>query len=83
MAAGPEGDSRTVGIQYLLDQGAELYRVRHSFVWPGEAGIIASFVIYSSVPTRLARYLGEKQVDTINDTDRKKRASFDREDGAS
>ncbi len=60
-----EGDSRRVGLQEILEGGGEIYRVRHAFPWPGQAGIIASYVFFSSVSTKIFKIIDDQRVETI------------------
>lgn len=60
-----EGDSRTVGLSPLLEDGGIIYLARRSFPWPGNAGVITSLIHVSRRNTRIPRSLDGVSVSVI------------------
>lgn len=64
-----QGDTRTSGLQHLVNHGHEIYRATRSMLWPGEAAVAVSVVHLAKGTTKhaaLERRLDDLPVSAIN-----------------
>jgi methylase of polypeptide subunit release factors len=61
-----EGDTRTGGLQQLLENGAEIRFAVSSMRWPGTASLQVSLVAMSMVPNSKPRLLNGREVEHIS-----------------
>ncbi len=64
-----QGDTRSTGLQYLVNHGHEIYRANRSMLWPGDAAVAVSVVhLAKGTPASvsLERRLDDEPVRAIN-----------------
>ena len=61
-----EGDSPTVGLEPIVDDGGSIYRARPSFEWPGQAGVFVAQIHIFKGTYSGARVLEDRAVQFIS-----------------
>ncbi|MDY7076598.1 MAG: DNA methyltransferase [Chloroflexota bacterium] len=61
-----QGDTREVGLDFLADQGAQVYRALNDYSWPGQAAVTVNIVHLAKGMSKLQNMLDGEQVDYIS-----------------
>jgi len=60
-----QGDTRSTGLQWICENGGEIYRAQRRFKWPGEAAVIVSVIHITNGEYDGNKILDDKRVELI------------------
>jgi hypothetical protein len=61
-----QGETRTTGIEFILNQGAQINAAYKSIPWPGKAGVTVSLITINNQKNRIKSFLNGKEVKYVN-----------------
>jgi type I restriction-modification system DNA methylase subunit len=61
-----QGDSKRAGIDFILENGAQIYSAYKDILWPGEAAVFVNYIFISKENKVSIVQLNGKQVDSIS-----------------